>query len=125
MLTDLISCPGCSSRYVVPRVKLAPPGRVVRCRECGHSWFEARGSVAQAPLEQAGAGGVDAASPPQPGVPSLDRVQRLFRDERGSFDPFAHRPPFQPRGRPYGRTFVLVGLLVLAAIAAYLLWRAS
>jgi predicted Zn finger-like uncharacterized protein len=122
--TDIISCPHCFSRYVVPQVKLAPPGRTVRCRACGHSWFEAREGPIGAVLGKARGGEIGAASAPTLPVARPGRIHRLLRDERGSFDPFAHRPPFQPRGLPYSRAIALAGLLAMAAIAAYLLWKA-
>ncbi|MAU40852.1 MAG: hypothetical protein CMF31_04440 [Kordiimonas sp.] len=36
----ILTCPECSTRYVVDPKKLLPSGRVVRCAKCSHSWQE-------------------------------------------------------------------------------------
>jgi predicted Zn finger-like uncharacterized protein len=123
LLTDIIRCPGCSSRYVVPQVKLPPPGRTLRCRTCGQNWYEARVGAANASGTHLA--DVVAAGPSEPPIPIRPKVQHLLRDERGSYDPFAHRPPFQPKHLVQGRSLMLAALMVLAAFAAYLLWLAT
>jgi len=36
----ILTCPSCSTRYVADPASLQPSGRMVRCANCGHSWFQ-------------------------------------------------------------------------------------
>ncbi len=36
----ILTCPECTTRYLVDATAISPAGRTVRCSRCGHSWAE-------------------------------------------------------------------------------------
>jgi predicted Zn finger-like uncharacterized protein len=71
----IVSCPACSTRYLLEPAALGPAGRAVRCVKCEHSWHQV--PPHDMPRE------VDLASPLADGVP-LPRRPEAARASRGA-----------------------------------------
>ncbi|TRD11018.1 thioredoxin [Erythrobacter insulae] len=62
----IISCPACTTRYVVPDAAIGIEGRTVRCAKCKHSWFQDPDEAAStAPSAKAQPEASRASAPPQ------------------------------------------------------------
>lgn len=59
----IISCPACSTRYVVPDAAIGIDGRTVRCAKCKHSWFQDANPLDLTEMEASPAK-ADTATPP-------------------------------------------------------------
>lgn len=47
----ILSCPNCSTRYLLPSSAIGAEGRDVRCAKCHHEWFQAPESEELAPVD--------------------------------------------------------------------------
>ncbi len=72
----IVSCPACSTRYLLEPAALGPKGRMVRCVKCEHSWHQFPPS--DMPRE------VDLAMPLAGSVPLPNRPAAAPRASRGA-----------------------------------------
>ncbi len=146
----ILDCPECRARYLVPDHAIAPPGRTVRCANCGHSWYQDV-SYADEPEAEVAAeepahavvatdpgpvtSPVEAAPPPSlplqapsPGAVPTPTPTPATPVQPADYDAFAHRPPFRAPTRNNGRfrtiASLAAGLLMLAAVAV-ILWTTA
>lgn len=102
----IVTCPVCSTRYLVDPRALGTGGRVVRCANCANTWH-------QTPPEDA---------PRRVDVPPLEPEVPELR--AGSPDGRVHLPAIAPQPRSWSALGWGVYVLVLVAILAGGLWWA-
>lgn len=99
IVTMIIACPACATRYVVPDTAIGVDGRTVRCAKCRHSWFQ-QGSAAEveaAPQPAPAPEPVASPSEVEPSVPAagVDAVRAVSPVE--SDDQADQAPPVRSR----------------------------
>lgn len=93
----IVTCPTCSTRYLVETQKLGAQGRMVRCSSCGHTWY-------QAPPEDM-TPRVELTGPPPESLPGVV--------ERGGL------PAIRRERRRWGAVVTLLVLLLVLAAAGW------
>jgi predicted Zn finger-like uncharacterized protein len=133
----ILECTQCRTRYAVPDSSIGENGRTVRCAKCRHSWHQPPPVMAmrpavepapEAPVVQPHAAPVAEAPPAAPvrEAPAGSSRTYSFVDEdfdKGRFDAFAHRPPFQPTRNPARRwtaAALVAGVSMLLGVGAIL-----
>jgi len=105
----IVTCPACSTRYLVDEQNLGATGRMVRCSQCGHSWYEAppAGEPLRYDLSE------PEAPPPMPGERrGLPVVTRPRREGGGGW------------GKAVAILFLALAVLVAGAVAFAIVERA-
>ena len=146
----ILTCPACSTKYVVKDGAIPPAGRQVRCASCKESWHQDPEALAQGdealvsppdppvspePTEDSAVLPEPVEAPPPPLAPPMPSDERQWApvepaaawDEPATapveddFEPFYdHEPIEQPR-RKWPLLLLLVLLVALAAIAFWFL----
>lgn len=101
----IITCPACSTRYVVPDSAIGMDGRTVRCAKCRHSWYQDGPESATAtPPSPATAPEQPRPAPPPPppaATPAPPSSEPVAAEPEPEPEPAAfERPPFEEAPPP-------------------------
>ncbi|MGL4314543.1 MAG: zinc-ribbon domain-containing protein, partial [Sphingomonas sp.] len=119
----ILECSECGTRYLVPDSAIGADGRVVRCANCKHSWFQAAPATLDL-TQRVDAPRAALVPPPQTARPAP--VGSVTGNSDG-FDAFAHQPPFRPRRNPARRrtiTAVAAGVAMLVGFGS-MVWTGA
>jgi len=83
----IITCPRCSTRYVIDPAVLVPNGRAVGCSNCGHHWTQAPSTPASTPED---------AAPPAHPEPPASSSETPPEEVAETASPLEEIPPEQP-----------------------------
>ena len=116
-LPMIVTCPACSTRYLVDPRALGNAGRKVRCAHCTHTWHQAPAEDAPRPLEVAPelAASVPGAGQLAADDPTLDAFGRRRAARAGRYPP-PSLPPAKQRW-PARVGIALAALLVIGIVA--------
>jgi predicted Zn finger-like uncharacterized protein len=72
----IVTCPSCSSRYIVDPKALGPTGRMVRCASCKHTWMQAPATDMPMPVDVEPAPDSVRPIPPGSNLPAFTQPRR-------------------------------------------------
>ncbi len=119
----IITCPNCSTRYLVAEDKIGDQGRRVRCAKCDHIWFQdptpsdvAEPDVPGASLDGSVERPAPPTPPPPPPPPRTPETEALQRSQM----PVPATPQEPVQRNPFGFLGIPVIILILG-VGAFLM----